>query len=56
MISEGYLIRSLPLNPAEAPGLDLSIARSIIQRHKGCIEVESKKMKGTIFSIIFPES
>jgi signal transduction histidine kinase len=35
-------------------GLGLSIARSIIQRHKGFIEVESKKMKGTIFSIFLP--
>jgi signal transduction histidine kinase len=39
---------------AGGTGLGLSIARSIIQRHKGIIEVDSKEGKGTVFSIMIP--
>jgi signal transduction histidine kinase len=39
---------------ATGTGLGLSIARSIIQRHKGIIEVESKEGKWTVFSVVLP--
>ncbi len=35
-------------------GLGLSISKSIIQKHKGKIEVSSKEGKGTSFTIILP--
>jgi signal transduction histidine kinase len=35
-------------------GLGLSIAKSIIQRHRGKIEVSSKPGKGTTFKVIIP--
>jgi len=35
-------------------GLGLSVAYGIIKDHGGCINVESKLEKGTIFEIVFP--
>lgn len=37
-------------------GLGLSISKTIIQRHKGKIEVESEVNKGTKFKIILPKN
>jgi signal transduction histidine kinase len=37
-------------------GLGLSIAKSIIQRHKGKIEVKSEIGKGTTFNLIIPKN
>ena len=37
-------------------GLGLSITKSIIQRHKGKIEVKSEMGKGTTFSLIIPKN
>jgi two-component system NtrC family sensor kinase len=37
-------------------GLGLAVAYGIVQRHKGKIEVQSKKGEGTTFSVFFPIS
>jgi signal transduction histidine kinase len=37
-------------------GLGLSITKSIIQRHKGNIEVKSKVGKGTTFTLVIPKN
>ncbi|MDP2366205.1 MAG: ATP-binding protein, partial [Ignavibacteria bacterium] len=37
-------------------GLGLSIAKSIIQRHKGKIEVQSEPGKGTTFTLVIPNN
>jgi nitrogen-specific signal transduction histidine kinase len=36
--------------------LGLSIAQQIIQRHNGCIEVQSSNKTGTIFTVVLPIS
>ena len=36
-------------------GLGLAIVKKVIDEHKGRIEVESKKGKGTIFNIFIPK-
>jgi len=36
-------------------GLGLSISKSIIEGHKGTINVESKVNKGSVFSVVLPE-
>jgi signal transduction histidine kinase len=35
-------------------GLGLSVSHGIIQEHKGTIDVESEKGKGTVFHVQFP--
>lgn len=37
-------------------GLGLAIVKHIVQRHRGRIRIESEPGKGSIFSVIFPES
>lgn len=38
----------------QGTGLGLSLSRSIVQRHKGNIEVESKPGQGTVFRVMLP--
>jgi len=40
----------------DGTGLGLSISRSIIQRHKGSIDVKSEAGKGTTFTLIIPKN
>lgn len=40
----------------QGSGLGLTIARSLINKHEGTIEVAQKKPHGTIFILTFPES
>ncbi len=40
--------------PGEGTGLGLSIVRSIVERHHGCITVESAVGQGTTVRILFP--
>ena len=40
--------------PGKGTGLGMSIAREIIQKHGGNIEVQSQVGKGTEFTIILP--
>jgi len=40
----------------DGTGLGLSISRSIIQRHKGSIDVKSEDGKGTTFTLIIPKN
>lgn len=37
-------------------GLGLAIVKHIVQRHRGRIRIESERGKGSIFSVIFPET
>ena len=37
-------------------GLGLAIVKHILQRHRGRIRIESERGKGSVFSVIFPES
>jgi len=37
-------------------GLGLSISKSIVERHKGTIEVKSSENQGSVFSVIIPEN
>lgn len=43
-------------NCTEGVGIGLSLAREIIMKQNGYITVESKKNKGTLFSVCIPES
>jgi signal transduction histidine kinase len=40
--------------PGKGTGLGMSIAREIIQKHGGTIEVESEVGKGTLFTVSLP--
>lgn len=44
----------VPGSPTGGTGLGLSIARSIVELHKGTIEVENRNPKGARFTITFP--
>lgn len=37
-------------------GLGLAIVKHIVQRHRGRIRIESERGKGSVFSVIFPET
>jgi len=37
-----------------SPGLGLAVCRKIVEQHSGAIEVQSKPMEGTRFSIVLP--
>ena len=37
-------------------GLGLAIVKHILQRHRGRIRIESERGKGSVFSVIFPET
>jgi signal transduction histidine kinase len=41
-------------NPGEGSGLGLTVARDVIQRHGGRIEVESQKGQGAAFRVVLP--
>jgi two-component system phosphate regulon sensor histidine kinase PhoR len=37
-------------------GLGLAIVKYIVQRHRGRIRIESERGKGSVFSVILPET
>jgi signal transduction histidine kinase len=40
--------------PGEGTGLGLSVSHSIIEKHKGRIDVSSEVGQGTVFSVCLP--
>jgi len=51
-----YRVDSSRTRVVEGTGLGLSIVESIVELHKGRVDVKSKKGEGTIFSVILPKS
>ncbi|MFN3492231.1 MAG: sensor histidine kinase, partial [Anaerolineales bacterium] len=49
-----YRVRTGKTSEVEGNGLGLAIVKSIVERHKGEVQVESKVNEGTIFTIQLP--
>lgn len=51
-----YRVKNKTHETIEGTGLGLAICKSIVEKHKGSITVESKIGEGTIFSVILPQT
>lgn len=49
-----YVVNKSRTRSTGGTGLGLSIVKHIVQRHNGSIEIQSKPLEGTIFTILLP--